>query len=163
MITPAAFATGIRPSVPDPAVNMLAFTLPTPIVAVPVTLSEPLNASDVYVTSPVVLIVLPAARVVAVVALPAKEAVMVPALKLPLASRATIVDTVFSLVASVVIVTSVEPLKGPPDKWVPVANDFVVDEAIVIFCDPSNVTPLIVRPVSKMVALSAFAAVPVVF
>ena len=41
------------------------------------------------------------ARVVAVLALPLSEAVMVPALKSPLASRATIAEAVFALVAVV--------------------------------------------------------------
>lgn len=43
-------------------------------------------------------------------ACPVSDAVIVPAEKLPLASRATIVDTVFAFVASVAIVTAAEPL-----------------------------------------------------
>ena len=48
--------------------------------------------------------------VVAVEALPFKVAVIVPALKLPEASRATMVEAVFALVALVAIVTALEPL-----------------------------------------------------
>ena len=47
---------------------------------------------------------------VAVEALPFKAAVIVPALKLPEASRATIVEAVFKFVALVASVTAVEPL-----------------------------------------------------
>jgi hypothetical protein len=45
-----------------------------------------------------------------VVALPDKAAVIVPALKLPEASRATMVEAVFAFVAFVAIVTALEPL-----------------------------------------------------
>ena len=48
--------------------------------------------------------------VVAVEALPFKAAVIVPAVKLPEASRATIVEAVFKFVALVASVTAVEPL-----------------------------------------------------
>ena len=47
---------------------------------------------------------------VAVVALPLKAAVIVPAVKLPEASRATMVEAVFALVAFVEIVTAEVPL-----------------------------------------------------
>ena len=45
-----------------------------------------------------------------VVAFPLSAAVIVPAVKLPEASRATIVEAVFALVALVASVTAVEPL-----------------------------------------------------
>jgi hypothetical protein len=48
--------------------------------------------------------------VVAVDALPFKAAVIVPALKLPEASRATMVEAVFAFVAFVASVTAPEPL-----------------------------------------------------
>ena len=44
------------------------------------------------------------------VALPLKAAVIVPAVKLPEASRATMVEAVFAFVALVASVTAVEPL-----------------------------------------------------
>ena len=49
-------------------------------------------------------------KVAAFVAVPVKDAVIVPAEKLPLASRATIVEAVLRLVASVAIVTAAAPL-----------------------------------------------------
>jgi hypothetical protein len=45
-----------------------------------------------------------------VVAFPLKAAVIVPAVKLPEASRATMVEAVLAFVALVAIVTAVEPL-----------------------------------------------------
>jgi hypothetical protein len=48
------------------------------------------------------------------VAFPDRVAVIVPAEKFPLESRATIVEAVFRLVASLVIVTPVEPLYEDP-------------------------------------------------
>ncbi len=53
------------------------------------------------------------------VTLPVRFAVMVPALKLPEASRATMAEAVFAFVASVPMVTPVEPLYDVPVRCVP--------------------------------------------
>jgi len=71
------------------------------IVAVPETLAVPSNDALVQLMSPVAAIVLPVANCVADEAVPVKDAVIVPALKLPEASRATMADGVFALVAVV--------------------------------------------------------------
>jgi hypothetical protein len=68
-----------------------------------VTLPVPSKLGDVYARSPVIAIVRPVARAVAVAALPVRAAVIVPAVKLPLASRATIADAVFAEVAVVAL------------------------------------------------------------
>ena len=50
---------------------------------------------------------------------PVRLAVIVPAEKLPEPSRATMVEAVLALVASVPIVTVVDPLYAFPVRWVP--------------------------------------------
>ncbi len=84
------------------------------IVAVPETLAVPLNDALVQLMSPVAAIVLPVANCVADEALPDNAALIVPALKLPEASRATMVDGVFADVAVVAeLGMLVEAVKAP--------------------------------------------------
>jgi hypothetical protein len=69
---------------------------------------------------------------VAVEALPFRVAVIVPALKLPEASRATTLDTVFAEVASTAKVLAVEPLNVPSlVKYVPAVSAAAVALAVV--------------------------------
>lgn len=84
-------------------------TEPAVIPALMVIFALPLKDVAVPVTSPLIAIVLAVCKVVAVDALPVKAAVIVPAAKFPLASRATIADVVFALVAFDVTV-NVEPV-----------------------------------------------------
>ena len=86
----------------------------------------------------------PEAMLVADVAFPLNAAVIVPALKLPETSLATIVETVFRLVASVPKVTAADPLYDVPVKWVP--NVKVYGATAVIVVEPPKLTelPLIV-------------------
>jgi len=58
-------------------------------------------------------------------------------------------------VESIAIVTAVEPLKLVPDKPVPIVSAFVVFAVIVISDEPLNATPLILREVSRVVAVDA--------
>ena len=87
------------------------------IVAAALTLAEPSKADVVAVTSPVREMVRPVTSAFAVaaeaalLALPFSVAVIVPALKLPEASRATMVEPVFALVAfEVMVMAALSPL-----------------------------------------------------
>ena len=99
------------------------------IVAVSVTLALP-SILTLPLKSPSSVIVLAVAHLLAVLALPLSAAVIVPALKLPLASRATILFTVFALVASALIVMLPAP--------------FVI---VILFDVPVSVALLRVLPV----------------
>ena len=78
---------------------------------------------------------------------------------MPLESLATIVLTVFTLVASVLRVTATPPLyptASPlPFKWVPKVNVFAAADEITISAVPSKFTPFIFRAVSNLTAVSA--------
>ena len=91
--------------------------------------------------------------VVADVALPLNVAVIVPALKLPEASRATTLDTVFADVASTAKVRAVEPLKVPPlVKKLPAVSAAAVALAVVavvaVVALPLNVAVMV--PAEKL-------------
>lgn len=99
---------------------------------------------------------------VAVEALPDSEAVIVPALKLPEASRATMVEAVLALVAFEVTVNvcAEEPLKvAEPDRPVP-------DTAKVRLLETCVAVPLkvaVIVPALKLPALSRATIVEAVF
>lgn len=81
------------------------------------------------------------------VALPLNAAVIVPAAKFPEASRATTLEAVFVVVASTAHVVAAEPSKLLPVRYVPRVNVFVVLAVTVMFAEPLNETPLMVRAV----------------
>ena len=93
-----------------PAIAALAFTSALTITPLPmaVVIEAPLVRSllTVPVTSPLSVKLRALLSAVAVVALPLRAAVIVPALKLPLASRATMVDAVLALVAVVALLAT---------------------------------------------------------
>lgn len=100
---PVAPPVNVPTLVSDDAVTLDASVPPdrVPAAAVTVIAAVPSNVTP--------LIARPVARAVAVDALPVSAALTVPALKFPDASRATIVDAVFVLTASVAIVIGADP------------------------------------------------------
>ncbi|KKS68977.1 MAG: hypothetical protein UV39_C0025G0006 [Candidatus Azambacteria bacterium GW2011_GWA2_42_62] len=86
----------------DTTVALRAVPVRVPAAAVTVMSAEPLKLTP--------LMFLAVCKVVAVEALPVKAAVIAPAVKLPEASRATMVEAVLALVALVAMVIAVEPL-----------------------------------------------------
>lgn len=58
-------------------------------------------------------------------------------------------------VESIAIVTAPEPSNDVPESPVPIVRAFVVEDLIVIFAEPSNATPLILRGVASVVAVPA--------
>jgi hypothetical protein len=102
----AELAIAVKPDPIEPLVKVptLVSEDETTVLFNVVPVNVPAAAVTVILADPsklVPLIVRAVARVVAVLAFPVSAAVIVPAVKLPLASRATIALTVFALVAVV--------------------------------------------------------------
>ncbi len=138
------------------------------IVAVPETLAVPLNDALVQLISPVAAIVLPVANCVADEAVPVKDAVIVPALKFPEASRATIVEAVFALVAldDTVNVWAEEPLNvAEPESPVPdVARVRLLDTCVAVPLNVAVMVPALKLPEASRATMAdgVFALVAVV-
>ena len=105
---------------------------------------------------------------VSVVALPTKVSVEVGRVNVPVFEIVEITGDVRVLfvrvcnpvnvatVESIAIVTAPEPSNDVPESPVPIVRAFVVEALIVIAAEPSNATPLILRAVASLVAVSAF-------
>jgi hypothetical protein len=156
---------------------------PAVIPAEIVMFAPPLNDVAVPVTSPLIAIVLAVCKVVAVVAFPERAAVTVPAVKLPLASLATIalavfvfvavvaefetlsaVDIVASLLSGMLACSLADDTDNAPralESTAPAAID--VDNATLP--DPLNeVAGAVIEPVrEKSLFVVSVAALPVVF
>ena len=165
------FAIGVPCHTPVTIVPTAVNEDVTTLLASVVPVSVPAAAGTVIAALPsklTPLIARAVANVVAVVALPVNAAVTVPAVKLPLASRATIAEAVLALVAVVallltllaveIVARNVSAIAVNPVLIAPAVS---VPTAVMPVYDPATRAVLTV-PLDKLLALSVVSADPLV-